>query len=317
LYGQAEGATRNSVKLTETGEIVVRTEVVPQSSNHATDEIVLRFSVQDTGIGITSEQVDRLFSEFSQADGSTTRKYGGSGLGLAICKRLVKMMDGDIGVSSEPGVGSTFSFTVRLGKGPDSRKESLVLPVDLRGIRVLVVDDNATARNQLCEWLTSLSFEAEDVDCADAALALLNSHEGSSTFELILTDGNMPEGSGMELSATIKEIPRISRIPVILMASAYGDEAADRQQDRDSAVNAVIFKPLNPSVLFDTIMEVFGKSARRKARISCQEAGIKAALEQIGRSGKRSPGFITHIQVKTDENAAKDRPHLRSPANPP
>lgn len=272
--------TFNAVKFTETGEIVVSTEVVPQSSGYESDEIVLRFSVQDTGIGITPEQVDRLFSKFSQADGSTTRKYGGSGLGLAICKRLVQMMNGDICVSSQPDVGSTFSFTVRLGKGRDNRKESLVLPIDLRKMRVLVVDDNATARNQLCDYLTSLSFKAEGVDCADAALDLMKKLKEDSAFDLILTDCNMPGASGIELSEKLKQNPRLARIPVILMTSAYGDEAAS-QQDRNSVVNATIFKPLNPSVLFDTIMEVFGKSDRRKARISSQEAGITAALERI------------------------------------
>ncbi len=267
--------TFNAVKFTETGEIVVRTEVVPPSSGHETDEIVLKFSVQDTGIGISPDQIDRLFRVFSQADSSTTRKYGGSGLGLTICKQLVEMMAGDIRVSSEPGMGSTFSFTARLGRGRQIRRERLELPVDLRGLRVLVVDDNATALKQLCEMLTSLSFAAVAVDSAKAALAELKRCEANSAFDLILTDD-----SGIELPETIKENPRYSRVPVILMTNAYSDAAVHRQ-DRHSAADAVIFKPLNNSVLFDAIIKVFGKAVGRRTRVSSQEAEITAAMEQI------------------------------------
>ncbi len=272
--------TFNAVKFTENGEIVVKAEVVPPSSNQAPDEIVLKFSVQDTGIGITPEQIDRLFTVFSQADSSTTRKYGGSGLGLTISKRLVEMMGGEITVSSQPGKGSTFSFTARLGQVPAQRQEPIALPIDLRGIRVLVVDDNASARENLCSMLASLSFDVISAKSAEAALKTLMKNEANGKFDLIFSDYRMPGADGIELCEKIKADPRTSPIPVVLMTNAYSDEAINRQ-DRHAAIDAEIFKPLNQSVLFDTVMEVFGKKVNRKTRISSQETKLKTAMDRI------------------------------------
>ncbi|MEE9496325.1 MAG: PAS domain S-box protein, partial [Desulfobacterales bacterium] len=145
----------NAVKFTDTGEIVVSTEVVKKHR----DRIALKFSVSDTGIGLTKEQAGRLFQSFTQADTSTTRKYGGTGLGLTISKRLVEMMDGEIWVNSDPGQGSTFSFTATFGLGRKEVKKRFAPSRDLRGMKVLVVDDNPTSREILRDMMESFSFE--------------------------------------------------------------------------------------------------------------------------------------------------------------
>jgi len=147
--------SNNAVKFTDTGEIVVSTELVKKDDTQAT----LKFSVRDTGIGMTAEQAAKLFQPFAQADSSTTRKYGGTGLGLTISKRLAEMMGGEIWVESNPGQGSTFSFTANFGLGKEKAKKRFKPSQDLRGMKVLVVDDNATSRGIFQEMLESFSFE--------------------------------------------------------------------------------------------------------------------------------------------------------------
>ena len=147
----------NAVKFTESGEIVVSIETEAMQQAKAT----LKFAVSDTGIGLTEEQMSKLFQSFTQADTSTTRKYGGTGLGLAISKKLVAMMGGEIQVESEYGRGTTFNFTAEFGLGKEKARKRFALANDLRGMRVLVVDDNATSREILKELLESFSFEVE------------------------------------------------------------------------------------------------------------------------------------------------------------
>jgi signal transduction histidine kinase len=159
--------TGNAVKFTEEGEIVIHTEPLRITD----DEVEIKVTVQDTGIGMTSEQVGKLFQSFSQADTSTTRKYGGTGLGLAISKKLVEMMDGDIRVESEPGKGSAFIFTAVFGRARDLEKEiETIAPADLDKLKVLVVDDVASAREMLQSTLESFSFRITCVDSGKAAL---------------------------------------------------------------------------------------------------------------------------------------------------
>ena len=145
----------NAVKFTKSGEIVVSTELLTQAETG----LKIMFSVRDTGIGLTEDQIGKLFQSFSQADTSTTRKFGGTGLGLTISKRLVNMMGGEIWVESEPGQGTTFSFSANFGLGRKTVKKRLVPSSDLRGMKVLVVDDSATSRNILRDILESFSFE--------------------------------------------------------------------------------------------------------------------------------------------------------------
>ena len=140
----------------------------------ADGEVTIEFEVRDTGIGMTDEQVAKLFQSFSQADTSTTRKYGGTGLGLAISKQLVELMGGDIGVDSEPGVGSTFFFSVRLGVGEGAEEKTFTTVPDLEGLNAIVVDDNPTAREILQAYLESFSFRVDTADSAENLLSLIH-----------------------------------------------------------------------------------------------------------------------------------------------
>ncbi|NIC40437.1 PAS domain S-box protein, partial [Aquabacterium sp. A08] len=192
----------NAVKFTEQGEIRVRVRV----QQALADAVVLRFEVQDSGIGMTPEQIGSLFQSFHQADASTSRRYGGTGLGLAIVKRLVELMGGEVGVRSTPGEGSTFWCTARLGRGAE---EPVRTPPrhELRGLRVLVVDDNAGARELLCEQLRGMTLEPEAVPGGEAALSALAAAERQERpFRVALIDWQMPGLDGLE---TARRVPAL------------------------------------------------------------------------------------------------------------
>ena len=165
----------------------------------------MRFSVSDTGIGMTQEQRSRLFQSFTQADASTTRRYGGTGLGLAISRQLVEMMGGEIGLESEPGVGSTFSFEVRFERQPDRTAAPRKRLGDLGNLRALIVDDNATNRRILSKQLSSWRIENESVEDGPHALEELRlAAESDAPYDLAILDMQMPGMNGMELSRRIR-----------------------------------------------------------------------------------------------------------------
>lgn len=244
----------NSVKFTERGEVMVRTELVEREG----DQIKLRFTIEDSGIGMTPDQQAKLFQAFSQADTSTTRKFGGTGLGLTISKHLVEMMDGEIWVESEAGVGSKFIFTAAFGKSSEgeatatSRREPAE---ELRGLKVLVVDDNENSRIILSEILESYSFKVKTASSGKEAIADL---EGATKpFDLVLADWKMPVMDGLELGQLIKNDPLLPTPPTVIMVTAYGREDI-AQQAEDIGLDGFLVKPVNPSVLLDTIMQCFG-----------------------------------------------------------
>ena len=253
----------NAVKFTESGEIVVSTELLEQ------DEAGLRikFSVRDTGIGLTKDQIGKLFQSFSQADTSTTRKFGGTGLGLTISKRLVNMMGGEIWVESEPGQGTTFSFTANFGLGTAKVKKRLVPSSDLRDLKVLVVDDNATSRNILQDMLESFSFDVTLAASAEEGLEEIQRADSDQPYELVLMDWKMPDIDGLEASEHIKNLRTLSKIPAIILVTAYGREEIMRQSEQ-IGLDGFLIKPIAPSVLFDTIMQAFGEGETRASRIS-------------------------------------------------
>jgi len=226
------------------------------------DRVKLKFTVRDSGIGMTPEQTARLFQAFSQADSSTTRKYGGTGLGLSISKRLVEMMEGNIWAESERGRGSTFCFTAWFGLGlAEKRKKSV--PAALAGIRVLVVDDNKVA----CEILTDMLRQfALRVDCATSggdALRELTQADAHDPYRLVLMDWQMPGLDGVETSRKIKHRGNLRNVPKILMITGFGREDV-RLQDQETEIEGFLQKPITPSVLLDMLMNLFGIAAEEK-----------------------------------------------------
>lgn len=244
--------SNNAVKFTKQGEIIVSIRLVKKEKDRAE----LQFSVKDTGIGLTKEQIGKLFKEFSQADSSTTRKYGGTGLGLTISKRLVEMMNGEIWVESEPGKGASFIFTACFKARPDEIRKKLSLSEDLQGMRVLVIDDNESARDILKNALESLSLEVRMASSGSEGITKVEGADEERPFNLIIMDWQMPEMNGIRTSEIIKKHPKLKHIPKIIMLTAYGREEVIRQA-KDAGLDGFLVKPMNPSLLLETIMEVF------------------------------------------------------------
>ena len=201
--------SNNAVKFTDKGEIVVSTELVKKDKA----QVTLKFSIQDTGIGMTEIQAAKLFQPFSQADTSTTRKYGGTGLGLTISKRLAEMMGGKIWVESKQGRGSTFSFTANFGLGKEKAKKRFKPASEMRGMKVLVVDDNATSRSIFQEMLESFTFEVAVASSGPEGIAKLENANEDKPFELVIMDWKMPGMDGIEASKHIKNHKNLSKIP--------------------------------------------------------------------------------------------------------
>jgi two-component system sensor histidine kinase/response regulator len=262
----------NAVKFTESGEIVVKIEVLEKKEG----DVTLQFSVKDTGIGMTKEQQGRLFKSFSQADTSTTRKYGGTGLGLAISKQLVEMMGGEIRVESEPDSGSTFIFTANLGIGKVSEQRRLVPEnKELQSIRVLVVDDNATSREILTTYLESFTFEVTSAENAEDAIKILET--GEDLPELILMDWLMPGLNGLEAAKKIKEEMNLVKDTHIILVSAFSSNKLVNKPDA-KYIDNFLTKPISPSHLFDAVMEAFGEHVAGSARdhLSGRQQDMKA-----------------------------------------
>jgi len=243
----------NSVKFTERGEVIISIAAEEQVSGR----VKLKFSVRDTGIGMTPEQSARLFQAFAQADTSTTRKFGGTGLGLSISKRLVEMMGGNIWAESQAGVGSIFHFTAWFGIGSAELESRRFVP-DLAGIRALVVDDNAQAREILSDAVRGFALRAETVSSGEEAIRELAAADGKDPYQLVLMDWHMPGMDGLQASSIIKRDTRLTHPPRIVMVTAFGRDEL-RAQAEQVGIEAYLAKPVNASVLYDTLMELFGE----------------------------------------------------------
>jgi two-component system sensor histidine kinase/response regulator len=254
--------SNNAVKFTDSGEIVVSTELVKK--NNA--QVTLKFSVQDTGVGMTAEQAAKLFQPFVQADASTTRKYGGTGLGLTISKRLAEMMGGEIWVESEPGLGSTFSFTADFGLGKEKAQKQYTPGSELRGMKVLVVDDNATSRDIFQEMLESFTCVVTLAGSGPEGITELENARDDQPFELVVMDWKMPGMDGIEASRRIKAHAGLNKIPAIVLVTAYGREEIMQQAD-EVGLEGFLLKPVNPSMLLDTIMQALGKAQPEPSRL--------------------------------------------------
>ncbi|MFC4158018.1 response regulator [Chitinimonas lacunae] len=247
----------NAIKFTERGEVAVTARRLEGDSQR----VKLGFSVRDTGIGMSSEQSSKLFAPFTQADGSTTRKFGGSGLGLSICKRLVEMMGGEIGVESQPGQGSTFSFSAWFELSSE-RRVHRPLPGALNELRVLVVDDNPAARDILVEALSSLPLRVDACSSGSTALKLIREADAFDPFRLLLTDWKMPGLDGLGLVASLRDDQPLLHPPRVVLVTAFGLEDI-RQQAERMGVDGFLQKPINQSVLVDTLTELIAPTSRQ------------------------------------------------------
>jgi CheY-like chemotaxis protein/HPt (histidine-containing phosphotransfer) domain-containing protein len=243
----------NAIKFTEWGEVVLGVQVDSRSKDH----IQMRFSVTDTGIGIPADKLDVIFEAFSQADSSTTRRYGGTGLGLAISSQLVELMGGRISVESQPGRGSTFIFTVRFElQKPGS--ESLSTPRTLVDLPILIADDNATNRHILQEILSNWRMRPTAVESGVAALRLLeDSQRRNQPFAILLLDGHMPEMDGFAVAARVHKDRRYANLKIIMLTSAGLPD--DVSRCRQLGISEYLTKPVKQSELFDVIITALGE----------------------------------------------------------
>ena len=241
----------NAVKFTEEGEVVVTVSLLQPTSENSRAEI--EFRVSDTGIGIPEDRLPLLFVPFSQADASTTRRFGGTGLGLAISKRLTELMGGTISAKSTAGVGSTFSFTIKAAVAQDRRRVPRLSAANITGQRVLVVDDNATNRRVLCAQLSSWGMKPQAARNAEEAMSLL-SREGG--FVLAILDLHMPDVDGMTLAQRIRGIEAVQGLPLILLSSSL----VQSKDDPARLFNVRLMKPVRQSKLFDSIVRILDRA---------------------------------------------------------
>jgi PAS domain S-box-containing protein len=244
----------NAIKFTDAGEVVVHADLKEETAQR----VKIHFAVKDTGVGIPEDRRNRLFHSFSQVDASTTRKYGGTGLGLAICKRLTEMMDGQIGVESSEGCGSTFWFTVWLDKQPATNAAPIAAlwPVNLQGRRILAVDDNATNLELLGIYLKGWQCQARAASSAQAALAILTEAAAAGApFELAIIDLMMPEMDGESLGRAIKNDQRLDRTRMVLLTSR--GLRGDASRARKIGFDAYLTKPIRQSQLYNVLLSVF------------------------------------------------------------
>ncbi|MCG7549323.1 response regulator [Pseudoalteromonas sp. Of7M-16] len=261
----------NAIKFTERGEITISVTNLEQQD----DQTILKFTVKDTGIGMSQEQQSKLFNAFSQADGSITRKYGGTGLGLSISKKLVELMGGTIGVNSEQGQGSEFYFTVRCGLQSAKLTNVICPDSQLAGKHALVVDDNESARAILTNLLKAMKFT---VTCAASGAGAIELVQGSK-FDIVFMDWKMPNMSGIDAIKHIRSL-ELTPEPKYVLVTAYGTDIGMNSQIHD-LIDAIILKPVNASVLLDAIMESFNLASQpRNGDVSNKDNGVRHSFEK-------------------------------------
>ena len=304
----------NAIKFTERGEVALHVDREAETET----EVTLRFDITDSGIGISPEAQKRLFQAFTQADSTTTRRYGGTGLGLAICKQLIELMHGQIGVRSDLGKGSTFYFTVTLGKQPHPAAARPDTALDLSSMHVLVVNDNATNREDLQHHFEAWRMRASCVADGQAALRALREASASGDhFDLAILDLSMPDMDGLTLSCAIGCDPAIRNTKIIMLTSL--GEQPDPEALRAGSISAYLVKPVKQSRLFDCIGAAMASDSRvnfrpakvaiaaspdlqptRKLRILLAEDNVinqQVAIEQLQKLGYAADTAVNGLEV--------------------
>jgi PAS domain S-box-containing protein len=254
----------NSVKFTERGEIRLNIDLIERTG----EKVQLKFSVRDTGMGMTKEQAAKLFQPFTQADMSTTRKHGGTGLGLTICRRLVELMGGRIWLESEPGAGSTFYFTVWLGVG-SKQGTGKIIPQKLAQLRVLVVDDNPAACEILKEPLANIVKRVDVVASGKDAIAAVQRQDTTEPYDILFMDWRMPGMDGLQTSRFIKSDETLRHPPHIVLVTAFGREEVREEAER-LQLDGFLLKPVTRSMAVDTLVNVFCE-ANHEISVSVEE----------------------------------------------
>jgi signal transduction histidine kinase/DNA-binding response OmpR family regulator len=277
----------NAIKFTEEGEVILHIELAEEEP----EATVVRFSVTDTGIGMTDEQQSRLFQSFTQADASTARRYGGTGLGLAISSQLARIMGGEMDVESQPGSGSTFWFTARFEKRPESATRSAVAPrFNLRGLRVLIVDDNTTNREILHRQVLSWGMRNGMAGDAPSALeALREAAQNDAPYDLAVIDVHMPGMDGIELTHAIKDDPALSAIRLVLLTS-IGDDIGEEARRAGAVV--WLTKPVRQSQLYDTLATVMGGQTGEEDSASRRSGSSEVTPSDVAQSAGRPRGRV-------------------------
>lgn len=295
----------NAIKFTEQGDVILRARLAEEAG----EAVVVRFEITDTGIGIAPEVMASLFEPFSQADSSTTRKYGGSGLGLAISKDIVQLLGGQIGVESEPGKGSTFWFTMPLEKQLENTP-ALPLPRgDVHGLRVLVVDDNAPNRTILRSQIISRGMAGDVAESGPVALEMLgDAASRAEPYHVAILDMQMPGMDGLQLARAIKGDPSLAATRLILLTS-FG-QPGDAKAAHQAGAAAYLMKPVRESQLFECIARVMGTSASRAAaplitRHNLHEEKVRSLpriliAEDNALNQKIAVGLLEEIGYKAD-----------------
>ncbi len=265
----------NSVKFTERGEICVTAAMLEQTG----EKCQLKFSVRDTGVGMTKEQAAKLFQPFTQADMSTTRKHGGTGLGLTICRRLVELMGGQIWLDSEPGVGTTTTFTAWLGVGKP-KGASRIVPERLGTLRALLVDDNAAAREIIDDLLKGAVSQADAVASGPEAIAAIKLADGAIPYDVVFMDWRMPGMDGLQAARAIKADESLKHQPAIIMVTAFGREEVREEAERLS-LDGFLVKPVTRSMLVDSLVSAFVKSSDQAVAVA------SATSEGVSLTGMR------------------------------
>jgi len=289
----------NAIKFTNKGYVLINVE----SAAKGGDLCEFKISVEDTGIGIPEDKIDYVFEKFTQADTSTTRRYGGTGLGLAICKQLAELMGGKIGAQSRVGLGSSFWFTVQC---PIDRQAAKILPRgELNGRKILIVDDHEVNRRILIEELTSWSVETEAVNCAEDAMTALHKAAGAGRpFDMVILDYQMPQTDGFMLAQAIKADPLIQNSVLVILTSM--GQRGDSKQMEEAGIAVYLVKPVRHEHLYEALSMAWGAHSRNVPSRLITRFTLKENQAEENRE-KKEPVMISAKVLLAEDNLVNQK----------